>query len=52
LELQRDHVIGKPHREKDSLDDELLIDANKQKDEPGEDESRSSRWPPTPNWTR
>jgi len=32
------HVIGKPHREKDSLDDELLIDANKQKDEPGEDE--------------
>ncbi|TLG16393.1 DEAD/DEAH box helicase [Nocardia cyriacigeorgica] len=38
LELQRDHVIGKPHREKDGLDDELLIDANKQKDEPGEDE--------------
>ncbi|MFE7800095.1 DEAD/DEAH box helicase [Nocardia sp. NPDC057440] len=38
LELQRDHVIGKPHREKDGLDDELLVDANKQKDEPGEDE--------------
>ncbi|WP_245925284.1 DEAD/DEAH box helicase [Nocardia nova] len=38
LEVQRDHVIGKPHREKDALDDELLIDANKQKDEPGEEE--------------
>ncbi|MEU4813176.1 DEAD/DEAH box helicase [Nocardia fluminea] len=38
LELQRDHVIGKPHREKDGLDDELLMDANKAKDEPGEDE--------------
>ncbi len=38
LELQRDHVIGKPHREKDGLDDELLIDANKQQDEPGEEE--------------
>ncbi|MEV0292686.1 DEAD/DEAH box helicase [Nocardia sp. NPDC050710] len=38
LELQRDHIIGKPHREKNGLDDELLIDANKQKDEPGEEE--------------
>lgn len=38
LELQRDHVIGKPHREKNGLDDELLIDANKQQDEPGEQE--------------
>ncbi|GAA5055465.1 DEAD/DEAH box helicase [Nocardia callitridis] len=38
LELQRDHVIGKPHREKNGLDDELLIEANKQKDEPGEEE--------------
>ncbi|WP_420811546.1 DEAD/DEAH box helicase [Nocardia mangyaensis] len=38
LELQRDHVIGKPHREKNALDDELLIDANKTKDEPGEEE--------------
>ncbi|AQA25025.1 putative type III restriction endonuclease, res subunit [Rhodococcus sp. MTM3W5.2] len=38
LELQRDHVLGKPHREKDGLDDELLVDANKQKDEPGEEE--------------
>jgi superfamily II DNA or RNA helicase len=38
LEVQRDHVIGKPHREKNALDDELLIDANKQRDEPGEEE--------------
>ncbi len=38
LEVQRDHVIGKPHREQNALDDELLIDANKQKDEPGEEE--------------
>ncbi|WP_040797252.1 DEAD/DEAH box helicase [Nocardia higoensis] len=40
LELQRDHVIGKPHREKNGLDDELLIDAAKQKDEPGEEERK------------
>lgn len=38
LEEQRDHVLGKPHRESDGLDDALLIDANKQKDEPGEEE--------------
>ncbi|MBF6296792.1 DEAD/DEAH box helicase [Nocardia amamiensis] len=36
LELQRDHVIGKPHREQNGLDDDLLIEAAKQKDEPGE----------------
>ncbi|WP_442944082.1 DEAD/DEAH box helicase [Nocardia sp. NBC_00508] len=36
LELQRDHVIGKPHREKNGLEDDLLVEANKQKDEPGE----------------
>jgi len=40
LEVQRDHVIGKPHREKDGLDDELLIEANKQQDEPGEEEQK------------
>ncbi|WP_238845212.1 DEAD/DEAH box helicase [Nocardia terpenica] len=40
LEVQRDHVIGKPHREKNALDDELLIDANKQQDEPGEEERK------------
>jgi len=38
LEAQRDHVLGKPHREKDGWDDELLADANRQQDEPGEDE--------------
>ncbi|NLE79531.1 MAG: DEAD/DEAH box helicase [Rhodococcus sp.] len=38
LEAQRDHVLGKPHREKEGFDDDLLADANKQKDEPGEDE--------------
>ena len=37
LEAQRDHVLGKPHRE-EGLDDQLLADANKQKDELGEDE--------------
>ncbi|MFI1916837.1 DEAD/DEAH box helicase [Nocardia sp. NPDC020380] len=40
LEVQRDHVIGKPHREKNELDDELLTDANRQKDEPGEEEKK------------
>ena len=38
LEAQRDHVLGKPHREKDGWDDDLLADANRQKDEPGEEE--------------
>jgi superfamily II DNA or RNA helicase len=38
LEAQRDHVLGKPHREKDGWDDELLADANRQQDEPGEEE--------------
>jgi len=38
LEAQRDHVLGKPHRESDGWDDELLEDANRTKDEPGEEE--------------
>ncbi|ALG84646.1 DEAD/DEAH box helicase [Gordonia phthalatica] len=38
LEAQRDHVLGKPHRESEGLEDGLLADANKRKDEPGEDE--------------
>jgi superfamily II DNA or RNA helicase len=38
LETQRDHVLGKPHREKDGWDDELLAEANRQRDEPGEEE--------------
>nr|WP_221332890.1 DEAD/DEAH box helicase [Nocardia transvalensis] len=40
LEIQRDHVIGKPHREKNGLEDELLLEANKQEDEPGEEERK------------
>ncbi len=39
LERQRDHVLGKPHREKDGLDDQLLVEANKQQDEPGSDDT-------------
>jgi superfamily II DNA or RNA helicase len=38
LEAQRDHVLGKPDREKDGWDDDLLADANRLKDEPGEEE--------------
>ncbi|TWP49011.1 DEAD/DEAH box helicase [Lentzea tibetensis] len=38
LEQQRDHVLGKPHREKDGWDDDLLADANRTKDEEGEEE--------------
>ncbi len=38
LEVQRDHVLGKPHRESSGLDDEALADANKQKDEKDPDE--------------
>jgi len=38
LEAQRDHVLGKPHREKEGWDDELLAQAQAQQDEPGEDE--------------
>jgi superfamily II DNA or RNA helicase len=36
LEAQRNHVLGKPHRESDGLEDDLLADAAKQKDEPSE----------------
>ncbi len=39
MEADRDHVLGKPHREKDGWDDELLADANRTKDELGEEES-------------
>jgi superfamily II DNA or RNA helicase len=35
LETQRDHVLGKPHREAGGWDDELLAAANSQRDEPG-----------------
>jgi len=39
MEADRDHVLGKPHREKDGWDDELLADANRTKDELGEEEA-------------
>ena len=39
MEAQREHVLGKPHREKDGWDDELLADANRTKDELGEEET-------------
>jgi hypothetical protein len=38
LEAQRDHVLGKPHRADEQWDDELLARAQRQEDEPGEDE--------------
>jgi superfamily II DNA or RNA helicase len=38
LELQRDHVLGEPHRPKEGLDDELMEQANRTEDEPGEQE--------------
>jgi superfamily II DNA or RNA helicase len=38
LETERDHVLGKPHRDKDGWDDELLAEANRRRDEPGEQE--------------
>ena len=38
LEAQRDHVLGKPHRPAEQWDDEELAAANRQQDEPGEDE--------------
>jgi len=38
LEAERDHVLGKPHRESDGWDDELLVAANRTEDEPGEEE--------------
>ncbi|WP_051341584.1 DEAD/DEAH box helicase [Pseudonocardia spinosispora] len=38
LEKQRDHALGKPDRPKEGWDDELLAQAQAQRDEPGEDE--------------
>ncbi|WP_026917761.1 DEAD/DEAH box helicase [Gordonia shandongensis] len=38
LEKQRDHVLGKPHRESEDFENDLLAEANRQKDEPGEEE--------------
>jgi superfamily II DNA or RNA helicase len=38
LEAQRDHVLGKPHRADEKWDDDLLAAAQRQEDEPGEEE--------------
>ncbi len=38
LEAQRDHVLGAPHRPEEGWDDELLLAAQRQEDEPGEEE--------------
>ena len=38
LEKQRDHVLGAPHRAEEGWDDELLAQANVQRDEAGEQE--------------
>ena len=38
LEVQRDHVLGEPHRPKEGWDDELVEAANRTEDEPGEQE--------------
>jgi superfamily II DNA or RNA helicase len=37
MEAQRDHVLGKPHRESQGFDDEALEDAATKKSEPDED---------------
>ena len=37
MEAQRDHVLGKPHRESQGFDDEALEDAARKKSEPDED---------------
>jgi superfamily II DNA or RNA helicase len=38
LEAERDHVLGKPHREAEGWDDELLAAANRTEDERGDEE--------------
>lgn len=38
MEAERDHVLGKPHRESEGWDDELLAQANRTDEEPGEEE--------------
>lgn len=42
MEVSRNHVLGKPHRESDGLDDQLLAEANKEKNEPDELKSYES----------
>ena len=38
LEVQRDHVLGEPHRPAEGWDDDLVHAANRTEDEPGEQE--------------
>ena len=53
LEAQRDHVLGKPHRENDGLDDELLEDAEQAQGRAGRGgEGVRVASAPTPNSTR
>ena len=42
MEAQRDHVLGKPHRESQGFDDEALADAERTKSEPDEDKGFES----------
>ena len=37
MEAQRDHVLGRPHREEQGFDDEALVDAQRKKSEADED---------------
>ncbi|MFT4199640.1 DEAD/DEAH box helicase [Gordonia sp. (in: high G+C Gram-positive bacteria)] len=39
LEAERDHVLGKPHRDADGFDDAALAEANRTVDEDGEEEA-------------
>ncbi|HEY0638737.1 MAG TPA: DEAD/DEAH box helicase [Pseudonocardiaceae bacterium] len=38
LEAERDHVLGRPHREQEGWDDDLVAAANATRDQPGEAE--------------
>lgn len=42
MEAQRDHVLGKPHRESQGFDDDALLDAARTKTEPDEDKGFES----------
>lgn len=42
MEKQRNHVLGKPDRPNEGWDDELLAEANKTQDEPGDEKSYES----------
>ncbi|WP_018295673.1 DEAD/DEAH box helicase [Corynebacterium lubricantis] len=42
MEVSRDHILGKPHREKEGWDDDLVAEANRNQDEPDEPGSYES----------